>query len=572
MNRRGNALAVAVAITAGASASVLVSGVSAAGPGCVTQPMTANRVVVTCAGIGGEVALPAGRLVTVDLAGGSGGGVGDAGGGRGAVAHMEWTPASDSVVWALLGPQGAPGVEGRSGGLGGGASIVVPRPYLAQGLTPGPWWLLVAGGGGGRGISPDLGAGGDGGADAHTGAGGDGGGGATGGTQQGAGQGSGGGLPGLGPIGGLGLLGGGSGGSGFTGGGGGGEDGGGGGGGASHANVGTATYAPANQPGDGWARFSWTVPIPPQVTSAATATFVAGQADIFTVSATGDPAPRLTAEGLPDGLTFTDEGDGNGVISGRPPVGYGGDFLVTVRASNGTGPDAVQQLQLHIAVPRSGSRSDPPPPLSPDLTPPVQTTENQEQPELVPVAAKTVVVTPVSGTVMIRRPDGTLTELTAGEEIPVGSVVDTRDGVVELTAARGAGGGTVQTALFWNAIFRVSQQADAAAGGARAAASAQRKLLTTLKLEQRPSGCRGKARAAARKPTGGLWGDGHGRFRVRGNSSSATVRGTKWYVENRCDGTYTRVVRGVVAVRDFVHKKTIVLRAGRTYTARRPGS
>jgi hypothetical protein len=50
------------------------------------------------------------------------------------------------------------------------------------------------------------------------------------------------------------------------------------------------------------------------------------------------------------------------------------------------------------------------------------------------------------------------------------------------------------------------------------------------------------------------------------------VRGTKWYVENRCNGTYTRVVRGVVAVRDFTRKKTIFVRAGETYTARRRGA
>ena len=48
-----------------------------------------------------------------------------------------------------------------------------------------------------------------------------------------------------------------------------------------------------------------------------------------------------------------------------------------------------------------------------------------------------------------------------------------------------------------------------------------------------------------------LWGNGHGRFRTAGHYSAATVRGTKWLTEDRCDGTVTRVVRGTVEVEDF---------------------
>jgi hypothetical protein len=233
-----------VAVAAvGVGASVLVSGANAAAPGCVTEPPDGNRVVVTCGGLGGEVALPGGRAVTVELAGGSGGGVADREGGRGAVVHATWTPATDVVVWVALGPAGlpgAPGLFGGLGGLGGSPSIVLPRPYFDQRFTPGPWWWFVAGGGGGRGTSASLGAGGDGGADPVTGAGGNGGGGAAGGTIDASGAGSGGGLPALGPIGGGGVFGGGSGGSGYNGGGGGGINGGGGGAGAAHAIVGRA--------------------------------------------------------------------------------------------------------------------------------------------------------------------------------------------------------------------------------------------------------------------------------------------------------------------------------------------
>jgi hypothetical protein len=302
------------------------------------------------------------------------------------------------------------------------------------------------------------------------------------------------------------------------------------------------------------------------VTSAGSATFVVGQPETFTVSASGSPPPKLTVEGLPPGLTFTDGGDGTGLISGQPLPGNAGDYDVTVRASNGSDPDAVQHLLVRIVAPGTApDRSPQPSPLTPDPAPPVGTTEAQKDPQMVPVAGKSVVVSPVAGTVYVRRPDGTVAELKEGEEIPVGSVVDTRDGVVRLTAARDSAG-VVQTALFWDAIFTVTQQADRGAGRGRAAATPAKRL-TVLTLKQRPTGCGRKARASGRKQRGGLWGDGKGRFRVRGNTSAATVRGTKWYVENRCAGTYTRVVRGVVAVRDFVKGKTVVVRAGGTYTA-----
>jgi hypothetical protein len=66
-----------------------------------------------------------------------------------------------------------------------------------------------------------------------------------------------------------------------------------------------------------------------------------------------------------------------------------------------------------------------------------------------------------------------------------------------------------------------------------------------------------------------LWGDGTGDFRTRGRYSSATVRGTKWVVVDRCDGTLTRVVSGAVRVTDFAQRKQVVVRAGQSYLARR---
>ena len=77
------------------------------------------------------------------------------------------------------------------------------------------------------------------------------------------------------------------------------------------------------------------------------------------------------------------------------------------------------------------------------------------------------------------------------------------------------------------------------------------------------------AAASAKRPPRRLWGrDDHGRFRTRGSNSVATVRGTAWYVEDRCDGTLTRVSKGSVSVRDLRRQRTVIVNAGKSYLAR----
>ena len=49
------------------------------------------------------------------------------------------------------------------------------------------------------------------------------------------------------------------------------------------------------------------------------------------------------------------------------------------------------------------------------------------------------------------------------------------------------------------------------------------------------------------------------------------MRGTKWTVTDRCDGTLTTVKSGKVEVRDFRLKKTIVVKAGKSYLASASG-
>src|SRR3954469_6819617 len=169
-----------------------------------------------------------------------------------------------------------------------------------------------------------------------------------------------------------------------------------------------------------------------------------------------------------------------------------------------------------------------------------------------PVYHKTVVANPVSGKVLVKRPgSSTFAELDGSQGIPLGSTVDVRQGKVALTSVPKQGG-KAETAAFYDGIFKVTQPG----------------AVTELRLVEALA-C-GSAHAAAKKPkTRKLWGDGSGSFRTRGQYSAATVRGTTWLVQDTCTTTLTQVKTGTVAVNDFVKHKTVLVRAGKRYIARR---
>lgn len=187
-----------------------------------------------------------------------------------------------------------------------------------------------------------------------------------------------------------------------------------------------------------------------------------------------------------------------------------------------------------------------------------------------PVLGRTVNAKPVSGQVFVLV--GTkLVPLTQGEQLPSGSVIDARAGSLELTTAPSSGH-KAETGVFGGAIFKLTQ----ARGGAH------RGLTTLSLLEGAFSGAPsyalcaahhaadGSAAAASRKTLQLLHASAHGKFATRGRYSAATVRGTKWTIADRCDGTLVHDVTDSVAVTDFVRHKTIVLHAGQSYLAKAP--
>jgi microsomal dipeptidase-like Zn-dependent dipeptidase len=94
--------------------------------------------------------------------------------------------------------------------------------------------------------------------------------------------------------------------------------------------------------------FALIVNEPPAITSGNSTTFMTGAPGSFNVRATGYPASTFTETGaLPSGVTLTP----GGVLSGPPASGTGGVYNITITASNGVLPNAMQSFTLTVRQP-----------------------------------------------------------------------------------------------------------------------------------------------------------------------------------------------------------------------------
>jgi hypothetical protein len=181
-----------------------------------------------------------------------------------------------------------------------------------------------------------------------------------------------------------------------------------------------------------------------------------------------------------------------------------------------------------------------------------------------PVAGKSFVAQTVRGSVDFKcKGDQERHALGEATSLPVGCLIDTRGGRVEITSAANASSTKTKSAVVYDGQFKVREKRS-------------KRPVTEFRLAGKLEGCTtasaagGPVREARRRRRGRrLWGRGRGRFRTRGRHSSASVRGTTWLVADRCDGsTLTKVRSGKVKVRDFVKRKTITLKKGQSYVAK----
>jgi TolB protein len=323
-----------------------------------------------------------------------------------------------------------------------------------------------------------------------------------------------------------------------------------------------------------------------------------GNFEVYVMNADGTGQANLTNDAgfdgepawSPDGtrLAFTSDRDGNAEVYVMNADGTGQTRLLNNAAEDGApawSPDG-SKLAFHslrdgnfeiYAMNADGTRQT-------NLT---ESRAGEINPDWGPLPRATVLgvsvnLEPRRGQVFVSEPSATahasqtrtvpglrgrrFVPLREARHFPVGSLLDTRSGTVRLTSARDRRG-KIQTGDFTAGVFQVLQSRRASARG-----------LTELRLAGgtfrrcRPRARRAPADAArlSRRTIRRLRASARGRFRTRGRYSAATVRGTDFEILDRCDGTLTRVRRGRVAVRDLRRRKTIVVRAGKSYLARAP--
>jgi hypothetical protein len=157
------------------------------------------------------------------------------------------------------------------------------------------------------------------------------------------------------------------------------------------------------------------------------------------------------------------------------------------------------------------------------------------------------------------------------EQVPFNSVVDTRGGKVQITAATGDYAETTpdESVVFYDGVIRIRQR-----GKRNAPANA--KLLGKLRC---PKSAAAQSKAGkssepvattSRKRRGRrVWGSGSGNYSTSGQGGTGSVRGTTWLTKDTCHGTFFKVIEGLgITVHDFGLRKNFALGPGQSYFAR----
>ncbi len=212
-----------------------------------------------------------------------------------------------------------------------------------------------------------------------------------------------------------------------------------------------------------------------------------------------------------------------------------------------------------------------------------------------PVLGKSVVAKPRLGRVLVRLPgSGRFVPLEAIENLPMGSELDTANGSVVVffttnlagrrAKAIATGGRTTlrQPARYdhgqrpgelklsgplYGCGASPRRQVHDASAGARTAPVAPRAKASRRSTRRHHAKRGGRAKHGRRLKV-----RARGRIRTRGRYGAATVRGTRWTTVDRCPshprpGTLVVVSKGLVAVRSFVLRKTVLVPAGKRVLA-----
>ncbi len=183
-----------------------------------------------------------------------------------------------------------------------------------------------------------------------------------------------------------------------------------------------------------------------------------------------------------------------------------------------------------------------------------------------------VLVERTAGTIRVKEPGSKkgFQNFKKVESVRVNSLVDTRAGRVEVTAATGNYGETTpdDSVVFYDGLIQLKQgRAHDARATAKLAGKLQCPNQGAGEAEAGKSG--GPVATTSRRRGRRVWGSGRGNYKTSGSGGTGSVVGTTWLTKDTCHGTFFRVTDGIgISVRDFDLGRTVELGPGQTYFAR----
>jgi hypothetical protein len=240
-----------------------------------------------------------------------------------------------------------------------------------------------------------------------------------------------------------------------------------------------------------------------------------------------------------------------------------GDYTSVIRYGKG-GDGGVDldgpTLTIHVIAPDAVPETLPAPVIAPPQI--IVLSERKESPK--PTLGKTLLLNRVKGTVRVQMPGKPAELLTGLLIVPNGTVIDATHGVVKVTVAHDESG-ALDTVDAWKGAF-IAVQIPPTNGNLAETVFTLTDPISFSKNGASAAGVHVRSAATSRKRS--LWVNGKGNFKTRGKRASAIVRGTYWVTEDFGSTTKVSVKRGLVAVRDFVKKQTVLVSAGHSYTAK----
>jgi Tol biopolymer transport system component len=299
---------------------------------------------------------------------------------------------------------------------------------------------------------------------------------------------------------------------------------------------------------------------------------------IFTVALDGGAPKQITHDQQGDDELPAWSPDGTEILVSHRESASNTGYMYAVHASSGS------------PVPNStiagfeGSWATLPPPASSQASPSGTPSPSSTA---APVPGRTAIARPLSGTVTVQPgltapagsslttppvtapAGGTLTSepgqtgtpaaptsLRGPVEIPVASTYNATAGVVglDLTTVAAAKASVVSAVVTGGPFSLTQPHADAT---------------PTLQLLGRPEGCgHGLASAASRRYWPRIRAHTRGSFRGRANFGRLSVKGTRWEIEDTCQGSVYRALQDDITVTDPGRHRTVVLTAGHSYLVR----